>query len=120
MVNGYIMRQHDGGYTPFSIDITDFLNTDAQPNVIAVRVDADGCDVAAGGIELVGKLHTRLLQAEILHILVVLCEDVDVVGHIIAVGEDEAVASLQRLRGDIEHQAALIDCDRRRLHGGRE
>jgi beta-galactosidase len=40
MVNGYIVRQHDGGYTPFAIDITDFLNTDATPNVIAVRVDA--------------------------------------------------------------------------------
>ena len=40
MVNGYIVRQHEGGYTTFAIDITDFLNTDASPNVIAVRVDA--------------------------------------------------------------------------------
>ena len=40
MVNGYIVREHSGGYTPFAIDITDFLNTDAKPNVIAVRVDA--------------------------------------------------------------------------------
>ncbi|MBP2161017.1 MULTISPECIES: beta-galactosidase GalA [Asticcacaulis] len=40
MVNGYIVREHDGGYTGFSIDVTDFLNTDDKPNVIAVRVDA--------------------------------------------------------------------------------
>jgi beta-galactosidase len=40
MVNGYIVRSHEGGYTTFAIDITDFLNTDASPNVIAVRVDA--------------------------------------------------------------------------------
>ncbi len=40
MVNGYIVREHGGGYTPFAIDITDFLNTDAKPNLIAVRVDA--------------------------------------------------------------------------------
>ena len=40
MINGYIVRQHEGGYTTFAIDITDFLNTDASPNVIAVRVDA--------------------------------------------------------------------------------
>ena len=40
MVNGYIVREHGGAYTPFAIDITDFLNTDKTPNVIAVRVDA--------------------------------------------------------------------------------
>ncbi|MDI7775864.1 beta-galactosidase GalA [Asticcacaulis sp. EMRT-3] len=40
MINGYIVKQHDGGYTPFAIDISDFLNTDDKPNVVAVRVDA--------------------------------------------------------------------------------
>ncbi|HWU50717.1 MAG TPA: beta-galactosidase GalA [Asticcacaulis sp.] len=40
MVNGYIVREHKGGYVPFSIDISDFLNTDDKPNVVAVRVDA--------------------------------------------------------------------------------
>lgn len=40
MFNGYIVREHDGGYTGFSIDVTDFLNTDDKPNVVAVRVDA--------------------------------------------------------------------------------
>ena len=40
MVNGYIVREHDGGYNGFSIDVTDFLNTDDKPNVVAVRVDA--------------------------------------------------------------------------------
>lgn len=40
MFNGYIVREHAGGYVPFSIDVTDFLNTDDKPNVVAIRVDA--------------------------------------------------------------------------------
>ncbi|WP_443749256.1 beta-galactosidase GalA [Asticcacaulis solisilvae] len=40
MFNGYIVKEHDGGYVPFSVDVTDFLNTDGKPNVLAVRVDA--------------------------------------------------------------------------------
>ncbi|MGZ3297980.1 MAG: beta-galactosidase GalA, partial [Asticcacaulis sp.] len=40
MVNGYIVKEHQGGYTPFSLNINDVLNTDGKPNIIAVRVDA--------------------------------------------------------------------------------
>lgn len=40
MVNGYIVNHHQSGYTPFSVDITDFLNTDDKPNIVCVRVDA--------------------------------------------------------------------------------
>lgn len=40
MINGYIVKEHSGGYVPFSVDVTDFLNTDDQPNVLTVRVDA--------------------------------------------------------------------------------
>jgi len=37
-VNGRHVGYHEGGFTPFSFDITSFLNEDA-PDVIAVRVD---------------------------------------------------------------------------------
>ncbi len=38
--NGYFVHDHEGGYTPFSVDVTDFLNTDGSPDVLVVRVDA--------------------------------------------------------------------------------
>ena len=38
--NGYIVKSHDGGYTPFRVDVTDFVNTDDSPNIVVVRVDA--------------------------------------------------------------------------------
>ncbi len=68
MVNGYIVRQHDGGYTPFAIDITDFLNTDAKPNVIAVRVDAslgEGWFYEGAGI----YRHVWLVKTNAVHIV---------------------------------------------------
>lgn len=68
MVNGYIVRQHDGGYTPFAIDITDFLNTDATPNVIAVRVDAslgEGWFYEGAGI----YRHVWLVKTNPVHIV---------------------------------------------------
>ena len=40
IVNGYVLKQHDGGYTPFRVELNDFLNTDDKPNTILVRVDA--------------------------------------------------------------------------------
>jgi beta-galactosidase len=40
IVNGYIVTQHHGGYASFGVDITDFLNTDGQPDVLLVRLDA--------------------------------------------------------------------------------
>ncbi len=40
MFNGYIVYEHRGGYIPFSVDVTDFVNTDDMPNLLAVRVDA--------------------------------------------------------------------------------
>ena len=67
MVNGYIVKQHDGGYAPFSIDITDFLNTDASPNVIAVRVDAslgEGWFYEGAGI----YRHVWLVKTNAVHI----------------------------------------------------
>lgn len=38
--NGYQVLQHEDGYTPFSVDVTDFLNTDGKPNVLVLRVNA--------------------------------------------------------------------------------
>ena len=40
MINGYIVNHHQSGYTPFAVDITDFLNTDEKPNIVCLRVDA--------------------------------------------------------------------------------
>ncbi len=68
MVNGYIVRQHEGGYTSFAIDITDFLNTDASPNVIAVRVDAslgEGWFYEGAGI----YRHVWLAKSHPVHII---------------------------------------------------
>ena len=40
MINGYIVKTHDGGYGPFRVELNDFLNTDDTPNTVLVRVDA--------------------------------------------------------------------------------
>ncbi|MDV6331473.1 beta-galactosidase GalA [Asticcacaulis sp. 201] len=39
-LNGYIINRHESGYTPFEVDISNFINTDDTPNVLLVRVDA--------------------------------------------------------------------------------
>lgn len=44
-VNGAIVTQHQGGYTPFSADITDYLVADGAQTVI-VRADDDPHDLA--------------------------------------------------------------------------
>ena len=67
MLNGYIVREHDGGYNGFSIDVTDFLNTDEKPNVVAVRVDAslgEGWFYEGAGI----YRHVWLTKVDPLHI----------------------------------------------------
>ncbi len=67
MVNGYIVREHKGGYTPFSLNISDFLNTDGKPNLIAVRVDAslgEGWFYEGAGI----YRHVWLVKAAPVHI----------------------------------------------------
>lgn len=67
MFNGYIVKQHDGGYTPFAIDVTDFLNTDGKPNVVAVRVDAslgEGWFYEGAGI----YRHVWLVKTDPVHI----------------------------------------------------
>ena len=38
--NGYVLTRHDSGYTPFTVDISDFITTDGSPNVLVVRADA--------------------------------------------------------------------------------
>ncbi|ESQ91203.1 beta-galactosidase [Asticcacaulis sp. AC460] len=66
-VNGYIVREHQGGYTPINIDITDFLNTDDKPNVVAVRVDAslgEGWFYEGAGI----YRHVWLVKTDAVHI----------------------------------------------------
>ncbi|WP_175414735.1 malectin domain-containing carbohydrate-binding protein [Nibricoccus aquaticus] len=38
-VNGKLIGKHGGGLTTFTLDVTDALNTDGKPNIIAVRAD---------------------------------------------------------------------------------
>jgi beta-galactosidase len=40
VINGYIVKRNDSGYTPFRVELNDFLNTDDTPNTVLVRVDA--------------------------------------------------------------------------------
>ncbi|HEY8290890.1 MAG TPA: glycoside hydrolase family 2 TIM barrel-domain containing protein [Thermomicrobiales bacterium] len=44
-VNGAIVTRHEGGYTPFNADITDFLTADG-PQTVIVRADDDPHDLA--------------------------------------------------------------------------
>jgi len=44
-VNGVIVARHEGGYTPFSADITDVLTPDG-PQTVIVRADDDPHDLA--------------------------------------------------------------------------
>lgn len=38
-VNGTYLGIHHGGYTPFTVDITNYVHLDGTPNVIAVKLD---------------------------------------------------------------------------------
>jgi len=44
-VNGMIVTRHEGGYTPFGADITDYL-TPTDPQTLIVRADDDPFDLA--------------------------------------------------------------------------
>lgn len=68
MFNGYIVKEHRGGYVPFSVDVTDFVNTDDQPNILTLRVDAslgEGWYYEGAGI----YRHVWLTKHETLHIV---------------------------------------------------
>jgi len=67
IVNGYIVKTHDGGYTPFRVELNDFLNTDATPNTIVVRVDAslgEGWFYEGAGI----YRHVWLVKTDPVHV----------------------------------------------------
>ncbi len=44
-LNGYLVAEHEGGYTPFTTDITDFLAGDESQSLV-VRADDDPADLS--------------------------------------------------------------------------
>jgi hypothetical protein len=44
-VDGRLAGSHEGGYTPFTVDLTSFLATDAAPALIVVRAEDDPHDL---------------------------------------------------------------------------
>ncbi|ESQ80113.1 beta-galactosidase GalA [Asticcacaulis sp. YBE204] len=67
MLNGFILKRQESGYTSFSVDITDFINTDDKPNILVVRVDAtqgEGWFYEGAGI----YRHVWLVKANAVHI----------------------------------------------------
>ncbi len=65
-VNGFYIGQHNGGYDPFSYDVTDFVNPGAA-NVLLVRVDAtlsDGWFYEGAGI----YRHVWLVKTSPVHV----------------------------------------------------
>lgn len=45
-VNGQLAVSHEGGYTPFSVDITELLSSQTESQVIAVRAEDDPRDMS--------------------------------------------------------------------------
>ncbi|GAB3030825.1 glycoside hydrolase family 2 TIM barrel-domain containing protein [Parafrigoribacterium mesophilum] len=44
--NSVAVAQHEGGHTPFSVDLTDSLRSDAEPNILVVRAEDDPHDLS--------------------------------------------------------------------------
>jgi beta-galactosidase len=67
VINGYIVKRNDSGYTPFRVELNDFLNTDDKPNTVLVRVDAslgEGWFYEGAGI----YRHVWLMKTNPVHI----------------------------------------------------
>ncbi len=67
VINGYIVKRNDSGYTPFRVELNDFLNTDDKPNTVLVRVDAslgEGWFYEGAGI----YRHVWLVKTDPVHI----------------------------------------------------
>lgn len=66
-VNGCFIGRHTNGYTPFTFDLTDFLNYGSAANYIVLRVDAsfgDGWFYEGAGI----YRHVWLLKTNAIHL----------------------------------------------------
>ncbi|WP_157218611.1 beta-galactosidase GalA [Flavisphingomonas formosensis] len=66
-VNGYIVGGSASGYAPFGVDISDFLDYDGGPNLLALRVDAslgEGWFYEGAGI----YRHVTLISAAQIHV----------------------------------------------------
>ncbi|MDV6332206.1 beta-galactosidase GalA [Asticcacaulis sp. 201] len=67
IVNGYILKVNDSGYSPFRVELNDVLNTDDKPNTVLVRVDAslgEGWFYEGAGI----YRHVWLVKTDPVHV----------------------------------------------------
>jgi beta-galactosidase len=66
ILNGYVLKRHESGYTPVGVDISNFIDVEG-PNVLLVRVDAtlgEGWFYEGAGI----YRHVWLVKSDRLHI----------------------------------------------------
>jgi beta-galactosidase len=66
ILNDYVLKRHESGYTPVSVDISNFIDVEG-PNVLVVRVDAtlgEGWFYEGAGI----YRHVWLVKSDRLHI----------------------------------------------------
>jgi beta-galactosidase len=66
-VNGYVVGRSESGYAPFRVDISDYVDTDGGPNVLALRADAslgEGWFYEGAGI----YRNVRLVSAAAVHV----------------------------------------------------
>ncbi|ESQ91847.1 beta-galactosidase GalA [Asticcacaulis benevestitus] len=66
ILNGYVLTRHESGYTPFSVDITNYINPQG-PNILLVRVDAslgEGWFYEGAGI----YRHVWLVKTDKVHV----------------------------------------------------
>jgi len=66
-VNGYVVGRSESGYAPFRVDISDYVDTDGGPNILALRADAslgEGWFYEGAGI----YRNVRLVSAAPVHV----------------------------------------------------
>jgi hypothetical protein len=68
-VNGMHVAEHKGGYTPFSVDLTDAVTSDGSDNVISVALDNNAsADWGPGWNGVDFQFHGGLYRNVVLHV----------------------------------------------------